>query len=180
MATQQPAYTAPVSGVVPAGPPVVRPTVLRVAWYAMLAAVLVAVVGAVVVFATGRDFVEHAGSAYLTEHAAGAFDHADAVDTAYGLLVNRAVLDLVAIGFALLFAVFARNGATWARVLVTLVLLLSDTTRLTTLGTGPTGFTVTTVLLVVLSLAIPTLLFLPAAGRYAKARKAARRATRTA
>jgi hypothetical protein len=65
-------------------------------------------------------------------------------------------------------------------VLVTLVLLLSDTTRLTTLGTGPTGFTVTTVLLVVLSLAIPTLLFLPAAGRYAKARKAARGATRTA
>lgn len=176
MATQQPAYTAPVRGVVPAGPPAARPASLRLAWYATLIAVLVAAVGAVVVFATGRDFVEHAGSAYLTENAAGAFDHADAVDTAYGLLANRAVLDLVAIGLVLLFAVFARNGATWARVLVTVVLLLGDTTRLATIGTGPVGFTVTTALLVVLSLAVPVLLFLPSSGRYAKARKANRAA----
>lgn len=175
MATQQPVHPAPTRGVVP-GPPATRPTSLRLAWYASLTAMLVAVVGAVVVFATGRDFVEHAGGDYLSENAAGAFDHADAVDTAYGLLVNRAVLDLVAIGFVLLFAVFARNGATWARVLVTVVLLLGDTTRLATIGSGPVGSTVTTALLVVLSLAVPVLLFLPASGRYAKARKAARAA----
>lgn len=128
-------------------------------------------------FATGRDFVSNAGSACLRQYGVGALGHDQAVDTAYGLLVSRAVTDLFFAVLLLVFVLLARKGATWARVVVTVMLVLAIPAKLLELFGAPLSYTLTNLFVVALAIAVPVLFFLPASNRYNRSRKAARRIT---
>jgi hypothetical protein len=153
------------------------PGTLTAAFYGGLSAVVLPVIGAILIFATGRDFVSNAGSAYLRQYGVGALGHDQAVDTAYGLLVTRAVTDLFFAVLLLVFVLLARKGPTWARIVVTVMLVLAVPAKLLELIGAPLSYTLTNLFVVALAIAVPVLFFLPASNRYNRARKAAGRIT---
>ncbi|HCT78856.1 MAG TPA: hypothetical protein DGT23_20305 [Micromonosporaceae bacterium] len=157
-----------------------RPATLAIAVWAAVVAAAMYIVGAVMIISGGKESI----SSYLADQVGVSAADAAALakligedlDTAYSALVTKAVVAMVVAGLMLVFALLARNGATWARAVLAGVggiaicgasgLLLGEAAVLPTLGFVPV------VLAPWLVLATIVLLFLPKTNRFAKAKKA--------
>lgn len=170
---QMPSYPGSSSGSEgPAGAgaiaPVPAPTLVRIAFWLYLVAALLSVVGLILAVATqahSRAQVESSLAAHGQHISAGT------VDAIVGLAVVVAIVfGLIFAAAYVIFALFLRRGANWARIVLTIVTVLSFLSLGSAYGIGAGR--------VLVSVVATVLLFLGPAGaffREVKARKAAAR-----
>jgi hypothetical protein len=159
------------------GPPAVRrPATLTAAvWMAAIVGLLY-IVGAAMIMVSGKDAIR----AYLTDETEASDELVDAIaaaaiDEAYSSLVVKAVVAVVVAIAILAAALFARTGATWARIVLAVSLAVAACA-----GAGlqigdadvlPNASFAAAALAPPLSIAVIVLLFLPASNRYARSRR---------
>ncbi|GGM26207.1 hypothetical protein ACFFX1_16735 [Dactylosporangium sucinum] len=154
--------------------PSTRPATLTFGFFGALLAGLFSVVGSVLLIVKAHDLAARTASDILgedTESLLGSELTASVVDEAANTLVVRGVTGLVSAVLVLGIALAVRNGALWARIVLTVLLLgglcanglmISDVAPGATKALGGAA--------IVLGLAAVVLLFLPPTNRYAKAR----------
>lgn len=168
-------------------PTVRRPGTVMAALIATLVSVVAGVATAITVYTGGTDMVKSLLSDpdVLAKLGLSA-DEMDAakslggddlfkpvLDAAYGSLATRATFALVLAVVLLLGGVFALNAARWARILITVAGVVAIGLQLrvvTDLATSP--MKLFGLLIIASTLIAIVLWWLPANGRYAKARKA--------
>ncbi|GAA1033943.1 hypothetical protein GCM10009557_37210 [Virgisporangium ochraceum] len=156
-----------------------RPLTLTLGYVGALLAGLFGAVGAAVLMLQARDVAERtvrdATEAVLGSDS-GSTDIlvTAAVDEAAGTLTTRGVMGLVSALLVIGVALAVRNGALWARAVLTVLLLgslcgngviVADVAPAVTKALGVTAM--------LLGVVVVVLLFLPPTNRYAKARKLA-------
>ncbi|MET7394881.1 hypothetical protein ABZS66_15470 [Dactylosporangium sp. NPDC005572] len=158
-----------------AATPSIRPATLTFGFFGALLAGLFSAVGSVLLVVKAHDLAERTAGDVLgedTEALLGSELTASVVDEAANTLVVRGVTGLVSAVLVLGIALAVRNGALWARIVLTVLLLsalcanglvISDVAPGATKALGAAAM--------VLSIAVVVLLFLPPTSRYAKARK---------
>jgi hypothetical protein len=156
-----------------------RPGVLTSAVAASVLAALLVIVSQIMSIATGESLIqdalrEQAGSA--AADLANSVFQAEIAD-AYSTLQSRAILGIVFASLVLLFAALALRGGLGARITLAVVLVLMAGVTIISVGDifPAFGKAAGTVAILLAPVAI-VLLFLPAANRYSRARKAARTA----
>jgi hypothetical protein len=155
--SSQPTYTSPAERPVP-------PTVVNAAFWLYVASAVVSVI-TVILSAVLVDVTRAAVKAQVAQQ--GRHISAAQVDT----LVNVAIVTSVVVGllFAavfVLFAVFMRRGANWARIVLLVLTVLSVTSALGSFGLGA--------LRLVLAIIATILVFLPSASGYFRAARQSR------
>jgi hypothetical protein len=162
-----------------AGPPVLappptRPTTLTLGFAGALLTGLLSAVGAILLIVEAHDFVKGLMGEVPDDSELG--DVANAiVDAAASQLVARGVLGLVSAILVLAIALAVRNGALWARIVLTILLLgVISSGFIVVRDAAPAAVKALDYAAIGLSVLVVVLLFLPASGQYAKARKAAR------
>ncbi|WP_238007118.1 hypothetical protein KZZ52_37180 [Dactylosporangium sp. AC04546] len=168
-----PVQPAAVAAYVPTPP--TRPATLTFGFLGALLAGLFSAVGSALLIVKAHDLAERTASDVLGEDAEsllGSELTAGLVDEAANTLVVRGVTGLVPAVLVLGIALAVRNGALWARIVLTVLLLgalcanglvISDVAPGATKALG--------VAAIVLSVAVVVLLFLPPTNRYARARR---------
>ncbi|MFG2136898.1 hypothetical protein [Streptomyces sp. NPDC048650] len=174
----------PQSGSVPTGQAVERPGTLTAMPAISVLSAVSAFVGAILVFAGGKDLAVQNLKDALAEHpdlaglpAGGSADikglpgplWESLVDARYDSLVARAVFALVLGVCVLVFGLCARSGATWARVLLTISAVVALLPHVLIAGDyEPTSVMLTSLLAMATALAAIVVGWLPPNGRYAK------------
>ena len=166
-------------------PTVRRPGTVMAALIATLVSVAAGVATAITVYAGGTDMVKSLLSDPDVQARLGLSDDLvnaakelggdlfqQVLDQAYGSLSARATFALVLAGLLLVFAVFARRAALWARILITVVGLAAIGLQVRVVTDIATGSMKLFGLLIIASTLVAVVLWwLPANGRYAKALK---------
>ncbi|GAA3435251.1 hypothetical protein [Kutzneria kofuensis] len=168
-------------------PTVRQPGTIMAALIATLVSVAAGVAAAITVYAGGTDMVKSLLSDPDVQARLGLSDDLlnaakelggdlfqQVLDQAYGTLSARAAFALVLAVLLLVFGVLARGAALWARILVTVFGVIAISLQLLVVTDIATSSMKLFGLLVILSTVVAVVLWwLPANGRYAKARKAA-------
>ncbi|HKD97850.1 MAG TPA: hypothetical protein VKB69_09640 [Micromonosporaceae bacterium] len=155
----------------PPGAPgvVARPATAAVAFFGALAAGLFTVIGSVLLIAQAKDVAAQSVKD-LGADPTGLFQ--SVVDDAADKLHSRGILGLAFGILVVAAAVLARNAATWARVVLSVVLVVEIFIgAVTARDIAPGGTKVLDGLAIVLALVAIVAAFMPATGRFAKARK---------
>ncbi|MEU9113961.1 hypothetical protein AB0D04_19790 [Streptomyces sp. NPDC048483] len=168
---------------VPTGP-AKRPGTLTTLLVVTVLSAVSAFVGAVISFAGGTEFADQnlkdaiaqdpekiglpAGTTAKTVFGDGAL-WKSLVEERQDQLVNRAVMAVVIGALLLLFALFARKAATWARVMITIMSVVVLLAHILIAGDYPPDSLLLTSMVAMLT-ALVAIVFswLPANGRYAK------------
>ncbi|MFI9381361.1 hypothetical protein [Kutzneria sp. NPDC052558] len=167
-------------------PAVRRPATVLAALIATLVSVVAGVATALSVYAGGTDMVKSLLSDPDVQSRLGLSDDLlnaakelggdllqQALDEVYGTLSIRATFALVVAVLLLVGGVFALNAARWARILVTVVGVVAIGLQLRVVTDVATSSMKLFGLLIIASTLVAIVLWwLPANGRYAKARKA--------
>jgi hypothetical protein len=176
------AYTGPV---VPAGPvaPQSRPATLAAAVWLSLAVGVLSLISGIIMIAAGksalRDFVLGTAKSTLgtdlPEDALNTVANA-ALDEAYRNVVLKASVAIAAAVVVLVFALLARSGATWARIVLAVALAGAvcggSGLQIANREVLPSATVALAWLVPVLGIAAIVLLFLPATNQWAKQRGA--------
>jgi len=168
-------------GAYAAAPPS-RPVTLTLAYFGALLTGLLSAVGAALLLVQARDLAEQtardATSALLGDGAAkelGTGLLAAAVDDATNTLTMRAVMVLVSAALVVGLALAVRNGALWARIVLTWLLLGSlGANAIMIADVAPDVTVLLGAVAMLLAVAVIVLLFLPPTNRFARARKLGR------
>lgn len=166
-------------------PAVRRPGTVLAALIATLVSVVAGVATAITVYAGGTDMVKSLLSDPDVQARLGLTDDLltaakslgddlfqQVLDQAYGTLSARATFALVLAVLLLVFGALALGAALWARILVTVVGLVAVSLQLLVVTDVATSAMKLFGLLVIASTLVAIVLWwLPANGRYAKARK---------
>jgi hypothetical protein len=167
-----PAQPAPAAYV--AAPPT-RPATLTFGYFGALLAGLFSLAGSALLIAQAHDLAERTANDVLgddTTAILGSDLTSSVVDDAANTLVMRGVAGVVSAVLVLAVALAVRNGATWARIVLTVLLLgglCANGFAIADVAPGATKALDAAAML--LGLAVVVLLFLPATNRYVKARK---------
>ena len=167
-------------------PTVRRPGTVMAALIATLVSVVAGVAAAITVYAGGTDMVKSLLSDPAVQAKLGLSDDLldaakslggdlfqSVLDQAYSAMAARATFALVLAVLLLVFAVLARGAALWARILITVFGVIAISLQLLVVTDIATSSMKLLGLLVVASTLVAIVLWwLPANGRYAKARKA--------
>lgn len=167
-------------------PTVRRPGTVMAALIATLVSVVAGVATAITVYAGGTDMVKSLLSDPDVQARLGITDDMlntakdlggdlfqSILDTAYGTLSARATFALVLAVLLLVFGVLALGAALWARILIPVVGVIAVGLQLLVVTDVATSSMKLFGLLIVASTLVAIVLWwLPANGRYAKARKA--------
>lgn len=167
-------------------PAVRRPGTIMAALIATLVSAAAGVAAAITVFAGGTNMVKSLLEDPAVQARLGLSDdllktaqdlggdlYQQVLDQAYATLSARAVFGAVLAVLLLVFAVLALGAALWARILITVVGLVAVSLQLLVVTDVATSSMKLFGLLVVASTVVAIVLWwLPANGRYAKARKA--------
>jgi len=167
-------------------PAVRRPATVLAALIATLVSVVAGVATALSVYAGGTDMVKSLLSDPDVQSRLGLSDDLlntakdlggdllqQALDTVYSTLSTRATFALVVAVLLLVGAVFALNAARWARILITVIGVVAIGLQLRVVTDIATSSMKLFGLLIIASTLVAIVLWwLPANGRYAKARKA--------
>jgi len=153
-----------------------RPTTLTLGFVGALLVGLSSVIAGVLLVTDARNLAQQTAADLLTgEGLYGVGLNSAAVDHATDALTTRGATVLVSGALVLGVAFAVRDGATWARAVLGLLLLgtvcgnglvVTDVAPAASMGLG--------VVAMALSVAVVALLFLPASNRYAGARKRGR------
>jgi hypothetical protein len=169
-----PGFPPPASATYPVAP-LRRPATLKLGYLGALLVALFSAAGAVLLIVKARDVAEQTATDVLGADSTSELGSdliSIAVDEAASTLVSRGVAALVSALLVLGVALAVRNGALWARIVLTILVLggicanglvLSDIAPAATKALG--------VAAIVLSVAVVVLLFLPPTNAYARARK---------
>ena len=159
---------------VPQGP-LRRPATLTLAYFGGILAGLFSIIGAALLIAQAKDLAKDMAAELVPDSdILGTSTMQAAIDEAANTLVVRGVMLLVSGVLVLAIALAIRNGATWARIVLTVLLLgglcanglvLRDVAPAVTKATG--------VATLLLSVAVVVLMFLPPTNQYVKNRKRA-------
>jgi hypothetical protein len=168
------------SGPAPYRPPApvpARPATLTLAYVGALLAGLFGAIGATVLMIQARDLAEEIARDTVEAVLGADSDSADvlvaaAVDEAAGTLTTRGVLGLVSAVAVIGVTLAVRNGALWARIVLSLLLLgaLCGNGLIVT-DVAPTLTKALGIAAMLLGVVVVPLLFLPPTNRYAKARR---------
>ncbi len=167
-------------------PAVRRPGTIMAALIATLVSVVAGVAAAVTVFSGGTNMVKSlledpdvqarlglSDDLIQTAKQLGDDLFQQVLDQAYSTLAARAAFAVVLAGLLLVFALLARGGALWARIVITVLGVVAISLQLLVVTDVATSAMKLLGLLVVASTLVAVVLWwLPANGRYAKARKA--------
>jgi hypothetical protein len=167
-------------------PAVRRPGTIMAALIATLVSVVAGVAAAVTVFSGGTNMVKSllddpdvqarlglSDDLIQTAKQLGDDLFQQVLDQAYSTLAARATFAVVLAGLLLVFALLARGGALWARIVITVLGVVAISLQLLVVTDVATSAMKLLGLLVVASTLVAVVLWwLPANGRYAKARKA--------
>jgi hypothetical protein len=167
-------------------PAVRRPGTIMAALIATLVSVAAGVAAAVTVFSGGTNMVKSllddpdvqarlglSDDLIQTAKQLGDDLFQQVLDQAYSTLAARATFAVVLAGLLLVFALLARGGALWARIVITVLGVVAVSLQLLVVTDVATSAMKLLGLLVVASTLVAVVLWwLPANGRYAKARKA--------
>lgn len=162
------------------GAPAKPVTVVLTLWLS-LAVGLLGVVSGILMITGGRasirKFTEATFGSTLGSDDLGSGLIQAVLDEAYGKLVVKAVIGIVASLLVVLFAVLARNAATGARIGLVIVLVIgmgaASGLQLGDREVLPSGSVIIAAITPLLSLVAIVMALLPATKRYAQARKAA-------
>jgi hypothetical protein len=167
----QPAYH-PAPAAYGAAPPPARPATLTFAFYGALLSGVLVLAGSILLYVQARDVAVEQGLGSGNADALGQDLTNAVVDEAVGTLQLRGISGIVSAVLLLAAALAVRNGATWARVLLT-VLLVGGVCAggVTVADLAPAATKALDTIAIVLNLVVVVLLFLPATNAYAKARK---------
>ncbi|HEY0499374.1 MAG TPA: hypothetical protein VGD48_26750 [Kutzneria sp.] len=167
-------------------PAVRRPGTIMAALIATLVSVAAGVAAAVTVFSGGTNMVKSllddpdvqarlglSDDLIQTAKQLGDDLFQQVLDQAYSTLAARATFAVVLAGLLLVFALLARGGELWARIVITVLGVVAVSLQLLVVTDVATSAMKLLGLLVVASTLVAVVLWwLPANGRYAKARKA--------
>jgi hypothetical protein len=153
--------------------PLQRPATLTFAFFGGILAGLFSIVGAVLLIMQAKDLAKDVATDFTSDaDILGSSVVQAAIDEAASKLVIRGVMVLVSGVLILAFALAVRNGATWARIVLTVLLVGALCTNgLVISDVAPAATTALGVATLLLSVAVVVLMFLPPTNRYAKARK---------
>jgi hypothetical protein len=155
-----------------------RPATLTFAYFGALLAGLFSAVGATVLIIQARSLAEQTARDVAADllgvdpSEVPASIVTGTADDVVGTLVTRGVMGLVSALFIIGVALAVRNGALWARIVLTVLLLggmCANGLVVTDVSSGVTK--ALGIAAIVLGLAVVVLLFLPPTNRYAKSRK---------
>jgi hypothetical protein len=164
-----PSFPAPQGYGLPSAAPT-RPTTVTLAFYFALLSGLLTIVGSILLLMNANDLAAQvAGDAVGTDFA----DLTDlATDQAHQTLVTRAILGLVTGVLVLVFALFIRNAALWARILLTVFLVGAWCSNgLTVRDVAPAATKALEGIAVLLGIISIVLMYLGPTNKYAAARK---------
>jgi hypothetical protein len=156
--------------------PYPRPLTLTLAFFGALLAGLAGIAGSALLIANAHDLAQQTTNDLLgagTADALGAGLTAGVVDEAAHTLTLRGVTGIVSAVLILAVALAIRGGATWARVVLTVLLLgalCANGVILTDVAPGATK--ALGVLAMVVAVTVVVLMFLPPSNRYTAAQKA--------
>ncbi|GAA4263124.1 hypothetical protein [Dactylosporangium darangshiense] len=165
-----PAYQ-PVPAFAPAPPPS-RPATLGLAFLGALLSGVLALAGSILLYTGAHDVAVKQGIGADNADALGQELTDSIVSDAVHTLQLRGISGIVSAVLILAVALAARNAATWARVVLTVLLvggLCAGGVQVADIA--PAATKALDVAAIVLNLAVVVLLFLPATNAYAKARK---------
>jgi hypothetical protein len=154
-----------------------RPATLTLGYVGALLAGLFSAIGAALLMVQARDLAEQVARDTVESVLGAESESTDAivaaaVDEAASTLTTRGVMGLVSAVAVLGVALAVRNGATWARVVLTVLLLGSLCGNGLIVADVASGITKALgVTAMVLGVVVVVLLFLPPTNRYVKARK---------
>jgi hypothetical protein len=155
-----------------AAPPPSRPTTLNLAFFGALLSGLLGLVGSILLYTGAHDVAVKQGVGADNADALGQELTDSIVSDAVHTLQLRGISGIVSAALIVVFALAARNAATWARVVLTVLLVgglcaggvaVADIAPAATKGLDVTA--------IVLNVVVVVLLFLPPTNAYAKARK---------
>ena len=155
-----------------------KPTILLGAIVLSVLSAAFGLVGAFVVLGQGNDYVTKLNDPELQDAlrlVQGSPLYDAVVEEAYDTLKSRAIIGAVLAALVLLFTLFARRAATWARIVLTVVtlaylaLLVRNVTDVA--SSAVQGLQIAALVCAVVA---PIMLWLPATNAYNKQRKSAR------
>jgi hypothetical protein len=155
-----------------AAPPPSRPTTLNLAFFGALLSGLLGLVGSILLYTGAHDVAVKQGVGADNADALGQELTDSIVTDAVHTLQLRAISGIVAAVLIIAVALAVRNAATWARVVLT-VLLVGGVCAggVQVADIAPAATKALAVAAIVLNVAVVAVLFLPPTNAYARARK---------
>jgi FtsH-binding integral membrane protein len=165
-------YVPPVAGA-PAPGQLPRPATLTFAFYGALLVGLFSIIGGILLIADSRHLAEQTAAGLTDDPSVlGNEIVKAAVDQAASALVVRGVVVIVSGVLVLAIAFAVRNGAMWARIVMTLLVLAAVCSNgLVIRDVAPAATKALDVASMLLGIAVVVLIFLPPSNKYASARK---------